>query len=473
MRLTIALFVTAAALLQGCDQTKCQTAGCVEPDGGIVGMGKDPPPIVGGGCDATKTKEEGGCRVTDADGLFVSASGSDGAPGTQGAPLRTISAAIKLAAGARRDVYVCAGTYDDAITVANAGDGVALHGGFSCDGGAWKRTGAATSIKPTKTGPVVNVQRTPVVIEDLEIVARDGAAPSESSVAVIVASSPGATLRRAKITAGRGASGAVGASDGSSLGVASPGYDATISNPGAARTCQCGNLTTIGGNGGNQNTAPGSGSPAIMNAPANAGAAGTQGDCTTFVGKNGAPALDGADGAPASTLGSLSSSGWSPSSGADGLVGGVGQGGGGGAGNADLNGGGGGCGGCGGKGGGGGGAGGGSVGVVSFMSALHLVQTIVSTDRGGDGAAGGAGQQPQQGGSPGQGVTFGGGPYCNSGGRGGAGGAGGHGGAGAGGVSFGVAYAGAAPDVDSASMITVGAPGVGSVMGEAKPTKGF
>lgn len=472
-RLSALLLVPVASL--GCDSTRCNTPGCTAPDGSITGMGKDPPPIVGGGCDANKPREEGGCRVTDADGVFVSTSGDDGTQGTQAAPVRSLSAAIALAKSGRGNIYVCAGTYDDQATIAGASDGVALHGGFTCDGGTWKHTGAQTTFKPTKTGPVIRVDGSPVVIEDLEIVAHDGVMPGDSSIALFVADSPGVTLRRSKITAGKGTNGMPGSTDMTSLGTAASGNDA-MNGGGDTRSCQCGNLTTTGGNGGDGMRMPTAGTPMIMNAPPSAGAPGlppTTG-CNESAGHDGAPGLAGTDGADAMQLGVLSKMGWAPASGGAGQAGGIGQGGGGAYGNTGTWGGGGGCGGCGGKGGGGGGGGGGSIAIASVSTSLRLVQTIVTSDRGGDGGAGGAGQAGQAGGAGGLGraSTAGPGSWC-SGGKGGSGGSGGRGGGGAGGVSYGIAHLGVAPEIDGASMITVGPAGAGAIMGEAKAVRSF
>jgi hypothetical protein len=467
--------VTFASLI-ACGSSK------IAEDGGIIGGGFEPPPIVGGGCDSSLPVEKGGCRITPEYGVFVAATGNDAAPGTPEEPLRTLSAAVALVKSGKGkgkgNVYVCGGTYDDLVDVTNVGDGVALHGGFACTGGPWKYTGADTTLAPTKPGIPIRVTGSPFVLEDLKVVARDGAAAGDSSIAMFVASSGGITLRRAALVAGAGVAGAPGSSDTTDLGTAPAGNWGTLQKAGDAKSCQCGSATTTGGQGGDHTRSPTPGLPTIPGAPAGSGGVGTD----IFAGgADGAPGRSGKPGAAAAVVGSISAQGWSGTAGGAGEPGGVGQGGGGGLGNSDVHAGGGACGGCGGKGGGGGGAGGSSIGLVSFASTVRLVKTTIVTGNGGAGAAGGAGQPGQRGGPRSGGTVLGVNDPRPAGGGGGNGGDGGPGGPGAGGCSFGIAHTGAAPEIDADSKITTGSAGAGGdpssatpgIAGAAAPVRAF
>ena len=456
----------------GCRSSVCEGPGCtfVPP---VVAFTNAPPAVLKGGCDTTKAQALGGCAVAESDGVFVATTGDDTAAGTPAAPLKTIGAGVAMAAksATRVNVYVCGGAYDERVTIASATSGVAIHGGFSCDGGTWTWADAPTSLAPRKPWPqaTLTVRGVAVVVEDLAIDAPTAAGQfvdgsGTGSTGVLLYNAPGATLRRAHITAGDGAPGLVGFSDTTKLGTAPAGMDSPAPQAaGDAVTNTCANGTSVGGQGGDQSRAPQAGTPKIANASPTAGAAGTVviNGCSESGGKDGWPGLVGMWGAGASTVGTLDDKGaFVGTIGGDGQMGGVGQGGGGAWGNFDLNGGGGGAGGCGGRGGGGGGAGGASIAIVSMSSALRLIGTRVASGNGGAGADGGLGQQGQLGAPGGKGRQVQLGAWC-SGGTGGSGGYGGEGGGGAGGVTYGIAYVKTAPEIDAASEIMTGKPGRG------------
>jgi hypothetical protein len=433
-------------------------------------------------CDTTKEPKDAKCLVSEAYGVFVSPNGSAAGDGTRAAPLRSIDAAITLAnsqdAGAPKAVYICAGTYDETISIDATRDGTRIFAGFSCSD--WSYPGTRAVVAPTAAGvPLTLMGLTSALFADIEIDAQSGpqtppataSAPGASSIAVVANGATGVEFRRAKLVAGNGQPGA----NGVLLPYAFPGPVALRGNAadggagGPANSYACpGSAVTTGGKGGDfPNGSGDKGLPAL-----GGGSGSSSDDCVNdgASGSIGAPAGNAPNAGGALTFGAFAGATWQPAGGLRGSPGGPGQGGGGGGGgNASFpgGGGGGGAGGCGGAGGGGGGGGGASVPVVCISSSITFTGvTLVSAVAGG-GGAGLAGQAGQAAGGNGGIPDPNGG--C-SGGRGGAGGAGGAGGGGAGGVSAGILYKGGAPTVDMAttSMFvqgTAGSKGDGGVPG--------
>lgn len=454
------LFLSCVLASCSGDDAACSGAAC---DAGADSAVK-PPDVSGGGCDSSLPVAQGGCAVTDEDGVFVSLSAALGGDGTKALPFRTIQAGVDAAKNGKPNVYVCAGTYDEHVTVAMNAAGVALHGGFACD--TWAAGNAKTAIAPSTKGLALRVDASPAVVEGFALSATDGDAmtPGDSSVVALINGAAGMTFRRASIAAGKGSAGATGTTDTTDPGMAANGNDATGPiTPGAMLVCKCDNGGGTGGAGGWVSTPGMAGAPVYGGPPVSTpGMLGAPSCSAGGAGNAGGNGPDGAAGAGATSLGVLSAQGWAPAAGSPGTEGKIG-GGGGGGGNTYAQGasGGGACGGCGGHGGGGGGGGGASIGVIALNSLVRLQSTTVTTQAAGDGGPGGMGQKGQTGGKGGKNM---GGTAC-VGGDGGSGGAGGVGGGGAGGVSIGVAWVGMPPNVDPASAITPGAAGNGGGMG--------
>ncbi len=480
----LAALVVVGVGVVACSDSKCPAGQACD---GVDGGGIAPPDVSGGGCDSNKPAAQGGCAVDDSDGFFVAAGGNDSGPGTRDQPFLTIGAGVSAAkAGAKKNVYVCAGKYDESIVIDAAASGVALHGGFACPGSAdaWKHTGAPTLVQPSKPGLVLKVAGSPAVIEDLSLVAADAVDPGDSSVVALVDAAPGMTFRRATLTAGNGMTGAAGAAI-AQAAQQSSGKDATLQAEGNSTTCTCGDgSSTTGGHGSHFGVGGTAGQPTV-DGDLTTGLPGDNTYCNgTGHGGGGHDGDPGAASNGATSFGQLTSQGWAPQGGAVGKAGSVAQGGGGGGGEGPGgNGGGGGCGGCGGAGGAGGEGGGGSIAILSLNSTLRLQFSTVRTGKAGDGGDGNSGQIGQVGGVGGGGAPVS-TPGCD-GGNGGNGGNGGPGGGGAGGVSYGIAYIGAAPDVDTVTIITPGTAGKAGhggapqvpagdgVPGEAKAQKAF
>ena len=132
------------------------------------------------------------------------ATGADTAAGTRAEPLASIGAALELAAESGKVVIACNATYDERLSVTT---GARLYGGFACPDSdtPWAyEDGARAVIAPSATGPVLEIRDVmdAVVIEDVEFDAADASSDGESSIAAIVESSPGVTLRRVRLVAG-------------------------------------------------------------------------------------------------------------------------------------------------------------------------------------------------------------------------------------------------------------------------------
>ncbi|WP_437648889.1 hypothetical protein [Sorangium sp. So ce362] len=410
--------------------------------------------------------------------MFVSEAGVDGADGTKQEPLKSISEAIgRVVDSENPRVYVCIGTYTEAVTVPA---GVTIYGRLDCDAN-WTRVDeeGAETVLTAEPGTVplkISAAGGSVRIEDLHVKAekfdpQDVAMRGTSSIATI-AEGGSITLVRCTLEADDAAPGATGAP-------ADPPDSAMAGKPGNAGNAACTGVVVapnasprkecrtgdsseesrggLGGNGSDSQGLPGSnGTP---NGIANAGARLANGDCGGGgMGKAGDP---GVPGLGATGTGTISSAGYEGAPGEPGQLGKPGQGGGGGAGGkgegactgasaefGGASGGSGGTGGCGGNGGNGGGAGGSSIALLSIDAALTFQDVRLIARAGGHGVAGASGQLGGSGadGGPG-GMGIANRPLSAgcAGGTGGDGGQGGKGGGGLGGHSIGIAFRGTPP----------------------------
>ncbi len=390
-----------------------------------------------------------GCTPTS-NGIFVAPTGNDDNTGAMDAPVATIGKGVELAIDSGQPVFICNATYDETVELGDNADGLAIYGGFACPDAANPWTymeGERAVIAPANPGYALQADLVEnLTVTDLELVAQDGAAAGDSSIAAFVSRSENASFVRVKLVAGVGKNGDNGALtnfvyplidelDGDNA-VGTEGGQAT------ANACDSGNtIGATGGDGGVTPTGGGSGIPDHDGA-GTAGEGGDVGTCNVNA-QGGADGPNGANGASPSVVGTVSAAGWAPTPASNGEHGASGQGGGGGAGSATGGGGGGGAGACGGAGGGGGMPGGSSIALLSFDSTLVLTGCeFVTADAGdgGDGISGQAGQKRSDieplGGYGGDASS---GTACD-GGNGGRGGDGGAGAGAAGGVSVGVVF---------------------------------
>jgi len=379
--------------------------------------------------------EDSNCDGVDGDlarAVFVSPDGDDAGDGSPVAPLRTLKYAVERAANTGKDVYLCQGTFREAVF--QHGMGANLYGGYTC-GSEVVRTGELARIEsPARLPSKLEGVPEPVVIDRVSFTAADAQGPGESSVAVVVSHSQSVTFSHCEVKSGSGAAGIEGA-DGENAAPATVaggnGEDASAvfcqyerapcqdaprgADP--ARTNEGGNYCLArdtfswggpGGDGGNLLIGlldPGSGGPGIPAAP-----------------QPPEPPSEGArgsDGAPSkSGFGAVSLGGYVPTNGGQdgrpGESGDAGRGGHGG-GTRELHhgdipdgtflvgggGGQGGPGGCGGHPGRGGGAGGASLAMLVIESGVTLTWTRLVSGNGGSGAPGGQGGDGAAGGEPG------------------------------------------------------------------------
>src|SRR5690606_27505872 len=116
---------------------------------------------------------------------------------------------IELAKSNARRVYVCAGTYQEALVLSN---GVSVIGGFDCSNpNEWKALGGKSRLE-APTSPAVTAAQIdhPTRFEGFEVVAPDGADGSPSSIALLANEATALTVAHATLRAGKGFDGANG-----------------------------------------------------------------------------------------------------------------------------------------------------------------------------------------------------------------------------------------------------------------------
>src|SRR5262249_38169480 len=85
--------------------------------------------------------------------VFVAPDGNDAAPGTMKRPLRTLSAAVRVAQARHRNVYAALGTYDER-TGLQLVSGVSIFGGYSR---SWKRSASMRTVVVGSPQAVVGI----------------------------------------------------------------------------------------------------------------------------------------------------------------------------------------------------------------------------------------------------------------------------------------------------------------------------
>ena len=415
---------------------------------------RDPPPP---GCltpdEPLKNPEK--CLV-DSFGSFVSPSGDDANDGTKAKPYKTIGKAL---GSNKTRLVVCEGTYPEALDI---GRDAEIYGGVAC---TFDKAGKAAAIDSGKAVGLA-VSKGSVSLSNINVTAKDGVDPGESSIGIAIASGVTFKMVGGVVVAGTGAPGGDGTPTSNYSAVAQndpkiKGNDGAGNTGGAPQSCamlacvENVGVPTEGGAGGlgsNLGGGPaGNGKTTVPGGPATAGNGGLWDGAACGNGRPGAeaPPSNGGTGAP--TPGTIDAGKWTPSRGTPGTTARPGQGGGGGSGGRDTGGanaggGGGGCGGCGGGKGQGGLSGGSSFAVLSTSATVTLENVTLKAGAGGKGGKGGDGQVGQLGGLSGQPAASG---IGCSGGLGGTGGQGGGGGGGAGGHSVAVAFTGTKPTLKS------------------------
>ncbi|MEM6992562.1 MAG: DUF1565 domain-containing protein, partial [Myxococcota bacterium] len=179
----------------------------------------------GGVCDETGSPADTACLVADAFGIFATIAGDDANAGTRDAPVRSLGAAIALAAGGTGRVFACAETFDEDPLDVPAG--VSLYGGLDCtDDWQWTDvpttvTGGPTALRFSGAGESA--------LEDFHVTAAPAAA-GESSIAVLAVDTT-LTISRSALIASDAGDGTHGQGQAGAATEGGPGLD------GASHVC--------------------------------------------------------------------------------------------------------------------------------------------------------------------------------------------------------------------------------------------
>lgn len=146
-------------------------------------------------------------ELTEPFGIFVATTGAPDGAGTRAAPLSTMSAGITKAKAEKKRLYVCAGTYAEALTLE---DGVSVVANLDCTTPtAWK-LGGAHAVLASPTSPALTAKdiKTPTRVDGLDVVAPAGTETEPSSIGLLAMDSIGLTMTSGKLdaTAGRAGS---------------------------------------------------------------------------------------------------------------------------------------------------------------------------------------------------------------------------------------------------------------------------
>ena len=165
------------------------------------------------GDDAAKAPPVNGTpdasEITEAFGVFVAPNGRADNAGTRERPLASIQAGIDLGKRTAKRVYVCSGTFREALVLA---DSISIIGGLDCGLSTWKLGAAPTRVE-APSSPAVRAKdiASATRIEGLDIFAPHATQPSGSSIGLLADHAKGLVIASSKITAGDGANGTDGA----------------------------------------------------------------------------------------------------------------------------------------------------------------------------------------------------------------------------------------------------------------------
>ena len=457
------------------------------------------PTVLGTGADdagpGTIPGNGGPDELNERFGVFVATNGKDSNDGSRATPFATIGAAVSAASQSSRRVFVCAGTYNEAIVVAN---GVSIGGGYDCSKAPAWSPAAGRSIVISPSSPALTARHIDkgTRIEGLDITAPDGDGTNASSIALLAEDATALLVANTKLTAGKGADGAPGTEGiqlvpnssiaGFGLSYAPytcpPGVTCVLIDGGRARwPGGVGGTTTCAGAAGHDGEAGGQGGTGgvlVHQAPPDEWRANmdhVNQALTTGESRSGLGGTAGTDGASATSIGRMTADGYLPADGTAGKDGAPGHGGSGGNGRPpplaplppgptspeDLwrgaQGSGGGAGGCPGLAGTPGGGGGASIAALLLGSPISFEASELVAHDGGAGGAGTLGSDASIGSVAGN-TTI----AAAKGTAGGSGGRAGVSGSGAGGPSFAVAYTGSSvPKLSQDTKTTIGKGGAG------------
>ena len=148
-------------------------------------------------------------ELTEPFGIFVTTTGAPDGAGTRADPISTMSAGIIKAKAAKKRLYVCAGTYPEALTLE---DGVSIVANLKCTTPtAWELNGAhALLASPTSPALIARNIRTPTRVDGLDVIAPAGTEAEPSSIAFLAVDAVQLTLTTGKLEAQAGRNGVDG-----------------------------------------------------------------------------------------------------------------------------------------------------------------------------------------------------------------------------------------------------------------------
>ena len=128
----------------------CEADGSADVKGDVKDTGVDAPPVT---CPSGKEPKDDPTCVTNDLGIFVSATGNDGDPGTKEKPMATLGAALtKAGTASKGKIFVCEGSYTESATIKAT---IGVYGGFKC--ADWTYSGTKPKFAGAKADFVVKV----------------------------------------------------------------------------------------------------------------------------------------------------------------------------------------------------------------------------------------------------------------------------------------------------------------------------
>lgn len=209
-----ALFLIAGSLAAACGSSGSGSGSGSDPT--VPDPGVTPPPGSPGADAAppeppkapivTGTPDDS--EINEMLGIFVAPTGAANGDGSRAHPLLTVQAGIDRARTVGKRVYVCTGTYKEALVIA---DSISVIAALDCSAPIWKAGAARSRIEsPTSPAVLAKTITSPTRLEGLDIVAPNVTAPGASSIGVFADHAAAITLAKSSVKAGDAANGADG-----------------------------------------------------------------------------------------------------------------------------------------------------------------------------------------------------------------------------------------------------------------------
>ncbi|MGV3620997.1 MAG: hypothetical protein ACO1OB_09270, partial [Archangium sp.] len=200
-----------------CVNSMCQFA-CAP---GYIDLNNDPADGCEYACTATSLIDIPDLAFTDANcdgidgelsnGIFVSPSGADSAPGTRAAPKQTLAAALSAATSeGKRDIYVAHGSYTGPLTLTGIFSALNVAGGYHPT--TWQRANTLAADVVGGNPALVIDSSNNMLVQLLKFQGSDGTAGSPSTYGAKVVESSGVKLEGLELRSGNALAGIDGQS---------------------------------------------------------------------------------------------------------------------------------------------------------------------------------------------------------------------------------------------------------------------